>query len=83
MRLNAIFISSLSSSNLHFLQKNVAFRRKARERMKMESETGASYFFAREPRLDGSRESRVRMWVPYKDESPNSFFSIAVFRCDD
>ena len=73
VRLNAIFISSLSSSNLHFLQKNVAFRRKARERMKIESETGASYFFAREPRLDGSRESRVRMWVPYKDKSPNSF----------
>ena len=73
MRLNTIFFSSPSSSKLHFLQKNVAFRRKARERMKMESETGASYFFAREPRLDGSRETRVRMWVPYKDKSPDSF----------
>lgn len=73
VRLNAIFISSPSSSKLHFLQKNVALRRKARERMKMESETGASYFLARKLRLDGSRESRVRMWVPYKDKSPNSF----------
>ena len=74
MRLNAIFISSLSSSNLHFLQKNVAFRRKARERMKMESETGTSYLFAREPRVrEESHESRVRMWAPYKDKSPNSF----------
>ena len=74
VRLNAIFISSPSSSKLHFLQKNVAFRRKARGRMKMESETGASYFFACEPRMrDESCESLVRMWAHYKDKSPNSF----------